>query len=188
MTFDKYEIMTINRASPEYPKNIEICLGNQSPASVHMIGNRMILDSRLTALFCSSKCPGDAILKTYDLAQNLRTQGKTIISGFHSSMEKECLDIFIRSTNSIVICPSRGLDGMLIKKDWHKPLKEGRLLFISQFPPAMRRGTKEDACFRNRFIAAIADEIIIAHSSKGGKMESLSAEIQKWGKSTMSQS
>ena len=186
MTSDKYEIITIDRSSTEYPKNVEICLGNQSPESVHLIGNRKILDSRLTALFCSSKCPGDAILKTYELAQKLRSEGKTIISGFHSSMEKECLDIFLRSTNSIVICPSRGLDGMLIKKEWQNPLKEGRLLLLSPFLPAMKRGTEEDACFRNLFAAAIADEIVIAHCSKGSKVESLLKEISKWGKILLS--
>ena len=181
MTADKHEIITIARASTEYPKNVELCLGKQSPDSVHLIGNRKILNSRLTALFCSSKCPGDAILKTYDLAQRLRSEGKTIISGFHSTMEKECLDIFLRSTNAVVICPSRGLSGMLIKEEWKTPLKEGKLLILSPFSLVMKRGTEQDACFRNRFVAAIADEIIITHSSKGGKMESLSADIQRWG-------
>lgn len=48
------------------------------------------------ALVCSVKCPGDLILKTYDLAQQLREAEVTIIGGFHSLMERECLTILLR--------------------------------------------------------------------------------------------
>ena len=33
-------------------------------------GNLSLLDEPLTALFCSNRCPGDLILKTYDLAKS----------------------------------------------------------------------------------------------------------------------
>ena len=35
-------------------------------------GNLSLLDEPLTALFCSNRCPGDLILKTYDLARAMR--------------------------------------------------------------------------------------------------------------------
>ena len=40
------------------------------------IGNQAILnDAELTALFCSSLCPGDVILKMYDLSRAMRDVG-----------------------------------------------------------------------------------------------------------------
>ena len=61
------------------------------------------------ALFCSVKCPGKLIMDTYDLAQHLRDIGVTVISGFHSPMEQECLHILLRSPNPVIWCLARGL-------------------------------------------------------------------------------
>ena len=51
-------------------------------------GNRSLLDQPLTALFCSSRCPGDLILQAYDAAQALRDAGVAVIGGFHTPIEK----------------------------------------------------------------------------------------------------
>ena len=55
------------------------------------IGAPEILNSEHTALFCSVRCPGDLILKTYDLARAMREAGTPVIGGFQTPMEKECL-------------------------------------------------------------------------------------------------
>lgn len=180
-------VPSISRESPDYPANVELFLGEDAPAAVYSLGNSAILsrDSK-TALFCSSKCPGDAILKAYDLAQRLRAEGKTVISGFHSPMEKECLAILLRSPHPVIMCPARGLGNMRIRQEWKQALADGRLLILSPFPPDMKRGTSSDGTFRNRFAAALADEILIAHATKGGKIERLAAEVASWGKSVRS--
>ena len=104
------------------------------------------------------------------------------ISGFHSPMEKECLAILLRSPHPVIMCPARGLGNMRIRQEWKQPLADGRLLLLSPFPPDMRRGTAADAIFRNRFVAALADEILIAHASSEGKIARLVDEVTDWGK------
>ena len=42
---------------------------------VNSKSNLSLLDEPLTALFCSNRCPGDLILKTYDLARAMRGAG-----------------------------------------------------------------------------------------------------------------
>lgn len=49
----------------------------------------------MLVLSCSIKCPGNVILKTYDLAGALCDAGVPVIGGFHAPMEKECLDILL---------------------------------------------------------------------------------------------
>lgn len=44
------------------------------PEAAH-VGNLRLLDEPLTAPFCSQRCPGDLILKTYDLARAMRDAG-----------------------------------------------------------------------------------------------------------------
>jgi predicted Rossmann fold nucleotide-binding protein DprA/Smf involved in DNA uptake len=119
----------VGRESADYPANIELSLGEESPPTISLVGNAEIFASdRKTALFCSSKCPGRLVLKTYDVAQKLRADGRTVISGFHSPMEKECLDILLRSPHPVIVCLARGLDSMRIPSQWKKALDDERLL------------------------------------------------------------
>jgi hypothetical protein len=77
-----------------------------------VLGDLNILDQKSLALFCSVKCPGNLILHTYDITQRLRQSGVTVIGGFHSPMEQECLRILLRGTQPVVVCPARSLSGM----------------------------------------------------------------------------
>ena len=107
---------------------------------LHTTGNADILHCPKTALFCSVKCPGKLILDTYDLCQRFRVEGITVISGFHSPMEQECLRILLRSPHPVIWCLARGMLTQ-IPKDLRKPVEEGRLLIISPFPAKVRRVT-----------------------------------------------
>ncbi|MGH8503481.1 MAG: hypothetical protein ACREVE_13610 [Gammaproteobacteria bacterium] len=123
------------------------------------------------AIFSSIRCPGDIILKTYDLARALRNMNMTIISGFQSPMEKECLTFLLRGNAPIVICPARGLARMRLAAEWRAPLAEGRLLLLSFFDDKIRRPTAGLAQRRNEYVGALADRILIAHAQPGGKIE-----------------
>ena len=72
-------------------------------------GNLNLLALPKTALFCSARCPGHAILSAYDQAARWRDAGRCIISGFHSPVEKECLRILLRGSQPIIICAARSL-------------------------------------------------------------------------------
>ena len=150
--------------------------------AVALIGDLSILGGRLTGFFCSVRCPGDAILRTYDLARALRTADVTIIGGFQSSMEKEFLDLVLRGSARIVVCPARGLGKLRIPKGWKKPLAEGRLLVLSFFDDIIRRPTAAISAARNGYVASIADRLLIAHAERGGKTEKLCKDALVRGK------
>jgi len=146
------------------------------------IGDPAALQSRKLALFSSVKCPGDIILKTFDLAQHLRDQGVTVIGGFHSPMEQECLRILLRGKQPVIWCPARSIERMVIRRELKAPLDDGRLLILSPFEKKHRRQSAELAAIRNRFVAAVADAIFIAYASPGGKIEQLAREAWTWKK------
>jgi len=129
---------------------------------VTALGNPEILNAKLLALFCSVKCPGKLILETYDLAQQLKQEGVAVIGGFHSPMERECLEILLRGTAPLVVCPARSVAKMRVRPELREPLANGRLLFLSPFNDKKRRATKETATTRNRFVAALADAVFRA--------------------------
>ncbi|MBI4325626.1 MAG: hypothetical protein HY674_10230 [Chloroflexi bacterium] len=97
----------LNAADTRYPARLRERLGDTAPAQVFALGNLNVLALPKTALFCSTRCPGQAILRAYDQAAKWRDEGRCVISGFHSPVEKECLRILMRGPQPIIICPAR---------------------------------------------------------------------------------
>ena len=159
------------------------CYSNPGPPPVvTVIGNPALLDGPLLGFFCSVRSPGDAILKTYDLARTLRSADVTIIGGFHSPMEKELLDLFLQGTARAIVCPARGLGKMRIPKGWKKPIAEGCLLLLSFFDDRIHRPTATISVKRNAYVATLADRLLIAHAEKGSKTEQLCKDALANGK------
>lgn len=175
--------MTLNRlgrTESSYPGILSRRLGEAAPHQLDFLGTLGHLALPKTALFCSARCPGDAILHAYDQAARWRDTGRCVISGFHSPVEKECLRILLRGKQPVILCPARSLENMRLPSDWKEPLADGRLLVLSCFTTAQNRVTTALATRRNEFVAALADEVWFAHITPGGQMESLSRQIVAW--------
>ena len=164
--------ISLGSADVRYPARLRERLGDDAPAQLTSLGNLDLLALSKTALFCSARCPGHAILRTYDQAAKWRDEGRCVISGFHSPVEKECLRILLRGQQPIIICPARALPKR-IPAEWEKPLADGRLLILSCFTATYRRPTKQLAARRNELVVALADEVWFAHITPGGRMEKL---------------
>jgi predicted Rossmann fold nucleotide-binding protein DprA/Smf involved in DNA uptake len=177
-----FQIIEITSEDPLYPKALRDYLYLQTPPALSAIGNIEISSLKKLAFFCSVKCPGHLILKTYDLSQSLKQAGITVIGGFHSPIERECLRILLRGMQPIIVCPARSLKGMRLRAEYKEPIEKGRLLLFSPFKENQRRNTAETAIERNRFVAAMADAIFIAYASPNSKTEIFCKDVLKWGK------
>jgi len=149
---------------------------------IRAIGNLDILGKKYLGFFCSVKCPGNIILKTYDLARALRDNGITVISGFHSPIEKDCLDILIKGYQPIVICPARSIENMRIPNAWKKSIDNGRLLVLSPFKKKHKRVTKSLSEQRNRIVTLLGRDAFFAYVAPGSRSENLCKEIIRAGK------
>ena len=176
------EIFHLKQSSTIYPSFLQKYLGRHAPAVITGLGNLDVLNQKRLAFFCSVKCPGHLILKAHDLAQHLRQVGLTVIGGFHSPIERECLTILLRGNQPVIVCPARSIKGMRIRAEYRKSLEEGRLLFLSPFKEDQTRNTVETAMERNRFVAALADAVFVAHASPNSNMEKFCHEVLKLGK------
>ena len=152
------------------------------PPGIAHRGNLQLLEEPLTALFCSKQCPGDLILKTYDLARAMRDAGMPVIGGFQTPMERECLRLLLQGSQPLVVCPARGIDTMRMPRDWRPALNEGRLLVLSPFPATHHRPTVALAAQRNDLVAAVASRVFIAHAAHGGNTEAFARRLAESGK------
>ncbi|MBM3858165.1 MAG: DNA-binding protein [Verrucomicrobia bacterium] len=171
--------VVLTATDARYPSRLRERLDTEAPTQLTALGNLDLLDLPKIALFCSARCPGSAILATYDQSARWRDEGRCIISGFHSPVEKECLRILLRGTSPVIICPARSLPKR-IPPDWQKPLTDGRLLILSCFTDKDRRVVSELAIRRNRFVAALADAHYFAHIAPGSHTAQLSQAIASW--------
>ncbi len=139
------------------------------------IGNICLLDCHLTGLLCSRKCPADRILEAYgrfkEWAANPET---TVISSFHSPVEKECLRLLLKGKASIILCPAREIEHMQIPKDWNSAIESNRMLILSPFPE--KRTNRHTAHARNKLVAQLADTLYIPFSTPGGALEMLTGK------------
>ena len=175
-------VTLIESTSSAFPAALQTGTLIPPVAQLWTIGNLDILKTPLLGLFCSTRCPGNVILRTYDLALALREAEVPIISGFHTPMEKECLDVFLRGTQPIVLCPARDIQRLRLPAAWRKPLAAGRLLIVSAIAAAQRRPTATLAEQRSRFVATLAQTICVTHAAPGSRTERLCADLVAQGK------
>ncbi len=172
-------VAAVPPGDPAYPAERLLVLG--SPA-LAVAGEPQLLRRPLVALLCSRRCPGELILKTYDLARRLRDEGVAVVSGFHTPMEKEALHFLLKGRQPIVIAPARSLEGMRIRGAYREPLAERRLLLVSAVPAGERRVTAALAAERNRLVGALAERVVIIYAEPGGRLERACAELVGWGR------
>jgi predicted Rossmann fold nucleotide-binding protein DprA/Smf involved in DNA uptake len=142
-------------------------------AACAAVGRRELLGNVKLGLFCSIHCPGKLVVRTYDLVRHLRDAGVTLVGGFHSPMEQECLRLVLRGGSPVVVCPARSVQDMRLPPEWKAPLQAGRLLLISPFQSSVRRVTRATALERNAFVARLADVLFVAYADPGGNTEHL---------------
>lgn len=133
------------------------------------------------ALISSIKAPASIILAVHDLAKHWRQHGPIIISGFHSPAENEALWVLSRGEWPFVLVLARSMY-QRPPAYLQRPLDNGLVLILSPFKPSVRRVNQVTATIRNRLVAALADEVLIAHAGPGSKTEALAKEISSSGK------
>ncbi|MDX2109644.1 MAG: hypothetical protein SFY80_05315 [Verrucomicrobiota bacterium] len=170
--------LTITPTDAHLPVRLLERLGSAAPSELTTIGNLDLLTLPKTALFCSARCPGDAILRTHDQAARWRDEMHCVISGFHSPMEQDCLRILLRGISPVIICPARAIPKRL-PPSWKQPLAEGRMLILSAFEGTENRMTAALAESRNALVAALADVHYFAHITPGGHLDKLAQLLKQ---------
>jgi predicted Rossmann fold nucleotide-binding protein DprA/Smf involved in DNA uptake len=101
-------IIRIHHNDTRYPNALRKYYSNEASPIITAIGDIDILQNKTLAVLCSNKCPGSIILETYDLMRDMRNSGVAVISGFHSPIEKECLNILLKGKQPVIICSALG--------------------------------------------------------------------------------
>jgi len=177
-----FTVAVLESTASNFPAVLRARDGTAIFPRIWAIGDLAILEKRLLGFLCSTQCPGEVILRTYDIARALRDAGVPVISGFHSPMEKECLDLLLHGTQPVVICLARSIEQMRIPRMWREELEERRLLLLSPFEPDHRRITAPLAEQRNWLVACLAHKVFIAYAAPRSRTEKFCRDLPRCGK------
>lgn len=133
------EVQRIRPGDNLYPTILVDRLADAAPQNLYALGDLGILRNRLLGLICSIQCPGSIVIKTFDVIRRLRDDKVVMIGGFHSPMERECLDLLLRGDQPVILCPAKSLRNLQIGKSARRAVAEGRLLVLSFFGDEVRR-------------------------------------------------
>jgi len=137
--------------------------------------------NKKTAFLCSRRCPASVVLKSYDWAKKVRNEGRCVLSGNHSQIEKDVFHYLLKGKQPIILALARGLKKRLDPEET-QALTDNRLLIITPFGSGVTRASQETANKRNELMAELADEIFVSYAQPGGNVERLILKCLKKGK------
>lgn len=173
---------TIPITDDAYPSQVKEWFEGQTAPTLYTSGNQDIFTQPQNiqiALFAGRECPGSLLLPAMDMAATLRGNKYTVISGFHSPLEQECLQVLLRGEQPVIACPARSIQSMRPLQPWKQPYQNDRLLVLSPFPEGKKRMNTTLAKQRNQLVVAMAKEMLIIHASASSKIVSLAEDVLK---------
>lgn len=138
-------------------------------------GNIELLQLPKTAFLSSRNISPSSVMACYDWATQQRSAGRCVISGFHSSLEKDVLHFLLKGTQPVIMVLGRSLYKKL-PEELIKPLEENRLLIVSVVSQSTNRQSVESAMIRNKYIIENADEVVFGSLDEAGNLYQLYLE------------
>ena len=129
---------------------------------IEFLGNKDLLKLPKTAFLASNTISSETVLRCYDWATEMRNQGKCVISGFSSKLEKDVLHFLLKGQQPIIMVLARRMYKVL--PDELKEAVENNKLLIISMSNATRQ-SRATAMTRNKYVCDIADEAFILTNS-----------------------
>lgn len=122
------------------------------------LGNILLLDRHRIGFLAGSKIAALSVFPIFDWTAEIASHHDvSIVSGFHSQLERQVLDFILRGDCGIICVLARSLYAN-VPLEFIPAYNEGRVLFVSAEKHS--RSTKESSHRRNQFVINLADELI----------------------------
>jgi predicted Rossmann fold nucleotide-binding protein DprA/Smf involved in DNA uptake len=158
-------------------------LAGSTNCFLDVVGDANMLCSSMTAIFSSSKCTGNAILRsTKWIGAVADDETRSVIGGFHSVMEKGFLEILLEGKCRTCVCPARSLDRFRVHRSFKAAIETGRLAIVSSLPSTIRSNSTRSSHQRNQLVADLAEQIIITHASEDSRTEQFALTLLQSGR------
>ena len=146
------------------------------------LGNTSLLERKKIGYFASGTIASLSVLPTLDWATEIaKREDVAIVSGFHSKMEREVLDILLKGRCKLICVLARPIYKVIPEK-YRNAYDQNRVLFISHNTSKSTMTSRLLCQKRNEYIASISDELVFTSLTPASTLYSLinsSKAIQK---------
>lgn len=126
------------------------------------LGNMSLLECKKIGFFASGTIATLSVLPTLDWATEIAKRNDiAIVSGFHSKMEREVLEILLKGRCGIICVLARPIYKVIPAK-FRDAYAEDRVLFISRNTSKSTMTSRHHCQKRNEYIASISDELVFS--------------------------
>ncbi len=126
------------------------------------LGNLGLLDKHRIGFLAGSKIASLSVIPTLDWAiETSKHEDVSIVSGFHSQMEREVLDFLLKGKCGIICVLARSIYKKVPPK-FREAYNAGRVLFISPFQTNAIRADRQVCQHRNEYVASLSDQLVFS--------------------------
>ena len=145
-------------------------------SELEYIGNKNLLKLPKTAFLASNTISSETVLRCYDWATEMSRQGRCVVSGFSSKLEKDVLHFLLKGKQPIIMVLARQMY-KAVPTDLKEALEQNRLLIISTSQAT--RQSRATALARNRYVCEMADEIMLVGAAEGNSLFELTEQYKE---------
>lgn len=161
-------IWIISRSDKHYPKRLKERLHSRAPALLFGVGDIGLLDIGGLAIVGSRNADEAALRFTNILAERCAKENIAVISGDAKGIDREAMTTALDVGGTAIGVLPEGIAKPSMKREYRKPLQEGRLVLLSDLSPDTAWSVA-NAMNRNKYIYALSDwACVVASSTKGG--------------------
>ncbi len=138
------------------------------------LGNMSQVDRKKIGYFASSTIAPLSVLPTIDWATEMAKRDEVaVVSGFHSKMEREVLNILLKGRCGIICVLARPIYKVIPTK-FRDAYAQDRVLFISHNTSKSTMTSRHLCQKRNEYIASISDELVFSSLTPDSSLSRIS--------------
>ena len=138
------------------------------------LGNEDLLKVPKVAFLASSTIPPNMVLKCYDWATQMAKEGKCVVSGFSSHLEREVLHFLAKGKQPIILVLAREMYKQIPIE--LQPLLDANRLLIISVSKAVRQ-SRVTSHARNKYICEMVDKILFVGVTEKSSLYQLKEEF-----------
>jgi predicted Rossmann fold nucleotide-binding protein DprA/Smf involved in DNA uptake len=147
------------------------------------VGNPALLNHKLLGIVSARQTDPDLALKAAQLlAQLASLKDVAFVSGWHSPLEEEALQILLAQEASVVLCVAKSLDRFVPSNPIATRVTAGKALILTHCSPRAKRISRNASLRRNELIVELAKALLVVSAPEGSASLNLAQSALRCGK------
>ncbi|HEY3166774.1 MAG TPA: DNA-processing protein DprA [Candidatus Binatia bacterium] len=164
------------------PTGVEAFLRGK-PSKLWGVGDPAILNYRLLGIISARQVDSDLALETARLLKQLVSlEDAAFVSGWHSPLEEEALQILLAQEATVVLCVAKSLDRFIPSMGVESRVTDGKALLLTHCSTKAKRITRNASMRRNELIVELVKALLVLSAPEGSASLSLAKSALRRGK------